>query len=375
MAIKFLNDVNTEYDQPLYSLTNTENKDWTSGDSIGKIDFRVKDFDVAGGEGLVFAFNEYSENSEKIVSFIEAISDSDSQTPSAALTFGTSSVYGGSFEAMEHMRLTSDGKLGLGNSLPTTKLDVSGGLKVSEAVTLSNYANGLLQVNANGLVSVDASSYLTSVSFGDLTSTPTTVAGYGITDADNYIEWHIAGEADSTDVTRGKWVKFVGGATINGTGTEADPYLMDLSSLDTNTLDGITDVGSTTTNSITVGGINVTGDISISGTSVFNKSSNILTIGDIADTDSIGKINISSANDSTLVTLDDNGNVGINTATPDSSIDITGTVMQQLRLRTAGGPTSNSDANGREGDFAYDDMYLYVKTGSGWGRLALDFVF
>ena len=273
MAIKFLNDVNTEYDQPLYSLTNTEDKDWTSGDSIGKIEFRVKDFDVAGGEGLVFAFNEYSANTEKIVSFIETVSDSDSQTPSAALTFGTSSVYGGSFEAMEHMRLTSDGKLGLGTSLPTTKLDVSGGLKVSEAVTLSNYANGLLQVNANGLVSVDASSYLTSVSFGDLTSTPTTVAGYGITDADNYIEWHIAGEADSTDITRGKWVKFVGGATINGTGTEADPYLMDLSALNTDTQytagagldlssgtfsiepdlrDGITRVGKDTSNYIAI---------------------------------------------------------------------------------------------------------------------------
>ncbi len=375
MAIKFLNDLNSEYDQPLHKLTNNEDKDWLSGDSVGRIEFRIKDSYTAGGDGLVFAFSEESNTGEKIASFIEAISDSDSQTPSVALSFGTSSVYGGSFDAIEHMRLTSDGKLGLGIALPSTKLDVAGGLKVSEAVTLSNYASGLLQVNADGLVSVDSSSYLTSVAFNDLTSTPTTLSGYGISDADNYVEWYLSGEADSTDVGSGKWVKFVGGATITGVGTESDPYLMDLSSLDTNTLDGITNSGNTTTNSITVGGINVTGNISIGGTSVFNKSSNTLTIGDIADTDSITKINISSADDSTLVTLDDNGNVGVNTATPDSSVDITGTAMSQFRLRTAGGPSSNSDTSGREGDFAYDDVYLYVKTGSGWGRLPLDFAF
>ena len=46
------------------------------------------------------------------------------------------------------------------------------------------------------------------------------------TDVDNYGEWHLAGEADSTDVTSGKFVKFTGGQTISGTGTEANPYIM-----------------------------------------------------------------------------------------------------------------------------------------------------
>ena len=46
------------------------------------------------------------------------------------------------------------------------------------------------------------------------------------TDVDNYGEWNLAGEADSTDVTSGKFVKFTGGQTISGTGTEANPYIM-----------------------------------------------------------------------------------------------------------------------------------------------------
>ena len=49
--------------------------------------------------------------------------------------------------------------------------------------------------------------------------------------------------------------------------------------------------------------------------------------------------------------------------------------MRQLRLRTAGGPTGSGDTGGQQGDFAYDDQYFYIKTGSGWGRIALEFGF
>ena len=69
------------------------------------------------------------------------------------------------------------------------------------------------------------------------------------------------------------------------------------------------------------------------------------------------------------------GDLGVRTDDPNSTVDINGTAMQQLRLRTAGGPSNNVDTNGREGDFAYDDQYLYIKTGNGWGRVALDFAF
>lgn len=79
---------------------------------------------------------------------------------------------------------------------------------------------------------------------------------------------------------------------------------------------------------------------------------------------------------SIAVQVDGNNNTVFgSTSNGTSRVDITGTAMRQFRLRTAGGPVNSDDTNGQEGDFAYDDLYLYVKTGSGWGRIALDFAF
>jgi hypothetical protein len=121
--------------------------------------------------------------------------------------------------------------------------------------------------------------------------------------------------------------------------------------------------------------LDVNGNIAIKGNPIINRTGNVLTIGDIDNIDSVANISIDSANGSTIVLLDDNGHVGFNETSPNSTVDINGTAMEQLRLRTPGGPSSNSDISGREGDFAYDDLYLYIKTGSGWGRVALDFAF
>jgi hypothetical protein len=68
-----------------------------------------------------------------------------------------------------------------------------------------------------------------------------------------------------------------------------------------------------------------------------------------------------------------NGNVGIGTTAPNSKVHISGTAMEQLRMETAGGPSSAGDASGRIGDMAYDDNFFYIKTANGWGRMALDF--
>ncbi|WP_428663542.1 hypothetical protein [Runella sp.] len=64
------------------------------------------------------------------------------------------------------------------------------------------------------------------------------------------------------------------------------------------------------------------------------------------------------------------GNVGINTASPTSKLDIVGANgYNQLRLRTDYTPTDTSDINGNVGDFASDDNYLYKKTAAGWKRM------
>ena len=79
--------------------------------------------------------------------------------------------------------------------------------------------------------------------------------------------------------------------------------------------------------------------------------------------------------------LTSGGNLGLGLNTnglenPTSKLDISGTTgYQQLRLRTNYTPSSTADTNGAVGDIAWDNNYLYIKTGTGWGRLALDYVF
>ena len=70
------------------------------------------------------------------------------------------------------------------------------------------------------------------------------------------------------------------------------------------------------------------------------------------------------------------GNIGINNESPTSKLDIIGTTgYQQLRIRTSYTPSSTADTNGEIGDISWDTSYLYIKTGTGWGRISLDYVF
>jgi len=78
---------------------------------------------------------------------------------------------------------------------------------------------------------------------------------------------------------------------------------------------------------------------------------------------------------SNKASINSDGDLGVGTTAQTSKVHIDGTAMRQLRIGTAGGPSSNTDTSGAEGDIAYDDLYLYIKTGSGWGRIALDFAF
>jgi hypothetical protein len=66
------------------------------------------------------------------------------------------------------------------------------------------------------------------------------------------------------------------------------------------------------------------------------------------------------------------GKVGIRTTSPTALLHLNGaTGYNQLRLATSYTPTGSSDANGNVGDIAWDNSYIYVKTGVGWKRAAL----
>jgi len=82
----------------------------------------------------------------------------------------------------------------------------------------------------------------------DINSLETDISGL-----DNYGEWNLAGEADTTDVTSGKFVKFTGGASITGTGTELNPYVMTITPASSDTASYI-DASSPSQGTITIGG-------------------------------------------------------------------------------------------------------------------------
>jgi hypothetical protein len=123
--------------------------------------------------------------------------------------------------------------------------------------------------------------------------------------------------------------------------------------------------------------LDVAGDIAISNVSVFNKTGNELTIGDIDGVDEIGFITLSTADDSTVLHLDDSGNVGIGTTAPDAKLQVDGGIQMAddtdaasaakvgtMRYRTG---TEYVEVTGTElvtnGDFATDSDWT---KGSGW---------
>ena len=59
-----------------------------------------------------------------------------------------------------------------------------------------------------------------------------------------------------------------------------------------------------------------------------------------------GKVFLKTSNQS-RVTVNGIGDVGVGTTAPNSKLHISGTAMQQLRMETAGGPSSAGDTSGR----------------------------
>ena len=76
---------------------------------------------------------------------------------------------------------------------------------------------GFMKTDGAGTYSIDANTYLTSVAFGDLTSTPTTLSGYGITDAASSTATAVTvvgDDSSGTAVTLGETFKVAGATGI-----------------------------------------------------------------------------------------------------------------------------------------------------------------
>ena len=96
---------------------------------------------------------------------------------------------------------------------------------------------GFMKTDGAGTYSIDANTYLTSVAFGDLTSTPTTLSGYGITDAASSTATAVTVVGDDstgTAITLGETFKIAGtqnvttavsGDTLTITGPDLSNYL------------------------------------------------------------------------------------------------------------------------------------------------------
>ena len=174
--------------------------------------------------------------------------------------------------------------------------------------------------------------YLTTVAFTDLTATPTTLAGYGITDAATTAQGGLA----ATAVQPGASVSVL----VNDAG-----YL---------TLSDIQN------GAVTID-VNNTGDLF---GSVFGDDSTILVDSILSAVNLDGTIrgNIKPA----AGTLYDIGGSGKQF----KDLYLSGKANATIVATTATPPTANSDP-GDTGEIRYDDNYLYIKTASGWKRTAL----
>jgi hypothetical protein len=169
----------------------------------------------------------------------------DAQNQSQALTFvgddstGTAVNSGETFKIAGTQNVTTAVS---GDTLTITGPDLSSYLtsETSHADVLvdGDFASaGFMKTDGSGNYSIDANTYLTSVAFGDLTSTPTTLSGYGITDAvtsGSTAVTMVGDDSTGTGVNIGETFKIAGtqnvstavsGDTLTITGPDLSNYL------------------------------------------------------------------------------------------------------------------------------------------------------
>ena len=162
-------------------------------------------------------------------------------------------------------------------------------------VTATSFV-GPLTGNVQGDVTGNVTGTAGAVAFANVTGTPTTLAGYGITDALSLIALSVGADAAASGS---------GGIAYNdGTGvfTYTPPDFTPYLTAESDTLDNVTGRGATTTNQITVGTITTTGTNAITTSSMTIHGNAISTTNsnDNLELSASGTGTINIANDVTL---------------------------------------------------------------------------
>jgi len=201
---------------------------------------------------------------------------------------------------------------------------------------LSQFTNDLAFRSSGDNVSVFTNDigYLTTVAFNDLTSTPTTLGGYGITDAATSLQGALA----TTALQAGANI-----STLNN-----DSQYVTLPDLQ---------------NGVITVDVNNSGDLV---GSVFADDSTVMIDSILAAVNLDGTIRGNVVPNANQHNTWDLGNDTVRF----KDAYFAGAVKGSIVASTAAAPTANADP-GDTGEIRYDDNYLYIKTASGWKRTAL----
>ena len=296
------------------------------------------DYSASPADGLTIGIDFRTENASGVVEslgYIDVTQDDISADESSMrLSVGETTP-------TEVMRLRSDGNVGIGTTAPAYKLDVNGDARVDSYLRFSSAGTYLRNNSSGALVLAANSGYIET--------------GWGA-------RFRVRAQSGSdTIMLYGGGDSYINGGNL-GIGTTAPD-----SKLHVSAASGI---------AFKVNPNNVDKEWYIDTTNPdhLKKEGNLILNADPTGVHTSTKISF-NIDGSNKASINSDGDLGVGTTAQTSKVHVDGTAMRQLRMGTAGGPSSNTDTSGAVGDMAYDDNYFYIKTASGWGRVQLDFGF